>query len=106
MSIGQGLGIGMLITMIATVISSIFSYIYMKFIDDSMMAKIVDAQVAEMEKRGLDDASIEQAMEISSKFMTVEMIQVWAILGMGIIGFIIVLIVSLFTKKANPALDV
>lgn len=106
MSIGQGLGIGMLITMIATVLSSIFSYIYMKFIDDSMLAKIADAQVAEMEKRGMDDAAIEQAMEISSKFMSVEMIQVWAILGMGIIGFIIVLIISLFTKKANPALDV
>lgn len=105
MSIGQGLKIGMSITMIATVLSSIFSYIYLKFIDDSMLEKIKDAQLEQYEKMGMDDAAIDQALEMSGKFMSAEMIQVWAILAMGIIGFIIVLIVSLFTKKNNPALE-
>ena len=106
MSIGQGLGIGMLITLIGSVISSIFSFLYLKFIDDSMLTKIRDMQIEQMEARGMDDAQIEQAMEMAAKFTGPGMMQVWVILVMAIVGFIISLIVSLFTKKTNPALEV
>jgi hypothetical protein len=106
MSIGQGLGMGTLISLISGVLSGVFSYIYIKFIDDSMLTKIKDLQIEKMEEQGLDDAQIEQAMEIAGKFMSAEMIPVWAILGMLFIGFILSLIVSLFTKNANPTLEV
>ena len=106
MTIGQGLGIGMLITLVGSVLSSIFSFIYLKFIDDSMIQKTLDYQIEELEKRGLDDASIEQAMAVTKKIMTPEIMPILAILVMLFFGFIISLIVSLFTKKANPALDV
>ena len=45
-------------------------------------------------------------MKITDKFMSAEMIPVWSVLGMLFIGFILSLIVSLFTKKANPTLEV
>jgi ABC-type antimicrobial peptide transport system permease subunit len=106
MSIGQGLGIGMLIILIGSVISSIFSYIYLKFIDDSMIQKSLDYQIQELEKRGLDDAAIEQAMSITKKIMTPEIMPIIAIVVMVFFGFIISLIVSLFTKKANPTVEV
>ncbi len=106
MSIGQGIGIGTLIALIASVINSIFSYLYLKFIDDSMLTKIRDAQIEQYEKMGMDDATIERSMEMASKFTTPEMIQVWAIVGTVFFGFILALIVSLFTKKSNPALEV
>jgi hypothetical protein len=106
MSIGQGLKIGMLISLVAGLLSAIFTYAYIKFIDDSMLTKIKDLQIEKMEEQGMDDAQIEQAMEIAGKFMSAEMIPVWAILGMLFIGFILSLIVSLFTKKANPTLEV
>lgn len=106
MSIGQGLGIGTLISIVAGVLSTIFSYIYVKFIDDSMLSLIQEKQIEAMEKQGLDDAQIEQAMEMAGKFSSPEVL-----FGIGIIvfiffGFILSLIVSLFTKKANPALEV
>lgn len=106
MTLGQGLGLGMLIVLISSVISSIFSYIYLKFIDDSMLAKIKDAQLEQYEKMGMSDAQIDQAMEMASTFSTPEMIMIIGIVVMAIIGFILVLIISLFTKKANPALEV
>ena len=106
MTIGQGLGIGMLITLIGTVISSIFSYIYLKFIDDSMIQKTLDFQIEEMEKKGMDDATIDQAMSITSKIMTPEIMPIMAVVFMAFAGFIISLIVSVFTKKANPTLEV
>ena len=104
MSIGQGLGIGTLMSLIGGVLSGLFSYIYIKFIDDSMLTKLADMQIEQLEKQGMDDAQIEQAMKIAGKFMTAEMIPVWAILGTLFVGFILSLIVSLFTKKANPTL--
>jgi len=105
MTIGQGLGIGMLITIIGSVLSSIFTYIYLKFIDDSMIQKALDYQLEEFEKQGLDDAAIEQAMSITSKMMTPEIMPIIAVVVMAFVGFIISLIVSLFTKKANPTLE-
>jgi len=102
MTIGQGLGIGTLISLISGVMSAIFTYVYIKFVDDSMLTKIKDLQIEEMEKRGMSDAEIEQAMKVAGFFMGPEMMIVWIILGMLFIGFIISLIVSLFTKKVNP----
>ena len=106
MTIGQGLGIGMLISLIGGVFSGIFSYIYLKFIDDSMIQQIKDMQIEEMEKKGLDDATIEKAVEMTGKFITPEMIPLMTIVGLLFIGFIISLIVSLFTKKVNPDLEI
>ena len=106
MSIGQGLGIGTLISAVSAVISVVFSYIYVKFIDDSMLAVIQEKQIEAMEKQGMDDAQIEQAMEMASKFSTPEVMFGMALIVFIIFGFILSLIVSLFTKKANPALEV
>ncbi len=106
LTIGQGLGIGTLISLIGGVISGIFSYIYIKFIDDSMLTKLTDFQIEKLEEQGLDDAQIEQAMKITSKMMSAELIPVWTVVGMVFFGFILSLIVSLVTKKANPTLEV
>ena len=106
MTIGQGLGIGMLITLIGSAISSVFTYIYLKFIDDSMITRALDYQIEELEKRGMDDAAIDQAMAVTEKIMTPEIMPIMGLVFMLIFGFILVLIVSLFTKKNNPALEV
>ena len=106
MSLKQGLGIGMMISLIASILNAVFSYIYLKFIDDSMLTKIRDMQIEQYEKMGMDDAQIDQAMEMAGKFMTPEMLQVWVIVFFLLFGFIISLIVSLFTKKNNPALEI
>jgi hypothetical protein len=106
MSIGQGIGIGTLMSLIAGTLSSIFTYIYIKFIDDSMMQMIKDKQIESMEAQGMDDAQIDQAMEIAGKFTSPEMILVFGILAITFFGFILALIISLFTKKSNPALEV
>ena len=71
-----------------------------------MIQLIKDKQIETMEAQGMDDAQIDQAMEIAGKFTSPEMILVFGILGIAFFGFILALIVSLFTKKSNPALDV
>jgi len=106
MSIGQGLGIGTLFGLIGGAISGVFSYVYIKFIDDSMLTKIMDFQIEKMEEKEFDDEQIEQAMNITGKLMSAELVPVWAILELVFMSFIISLVISLFTKKANPTLEI
>ena len=106
MTLGQGIGLGMLLTLISSVISGIFSYIYLKFIDDSMIQKSLDFQIEQMEKRGMGDDQIDVAMRMTEKFMTPEILPILSIVFLCLAGFVISLIVSLITKKNNPALDV
>lgn len=106
MSLGQGIKIGMLISLISGVFSGIFTYLYIKFVDDSIMTKIMDMQIQKMEEQGMSDDQIDKAMEIAGKFMTAELIPVYAVLGMLFAGFIISLIVAAIMKKTNPTLEV
>jgi hypothetical protein len=105
MSFGQGLGISMIIITISTILGSIFSYIYIKFVDNSMLDVIREQAIVQMEERGMSDSQIEQAMEMQAKFTTPEMILVIGILAGIFFGFVIALIVTAITKKTNPELE-
>jgi hypothetical protein len=105
MSFGQGLGISMIIVTISSVLGSIFTYIYIKFVDNSMLDVIREQSIAQMEKRGLSDTQIDQALEMQAKFTTPEWILIFGILAGIFFGFIIALIVTAITKKSNPALE-
>jgi NAD/NADP transhydrogenase alpha subunit len=106
MTIGQGIGIGTLLSLISGVISSVFLFIYLKFVDDSMLQMVRDEQIEKMSQQGMDDAQIEQAMEMAGKFMGPVAILIFGIIGSVLGGLILSLIISLFTKKANPAAEV
>jgi hypothetical protein len=105
MSYGQGLGISMIIVTISSVLSSLFSYIYIKFVDSSMLDVIREQGIIQMEERGMSDAQIEQAMEMQARFTTPEMILIFGILGGIFFGFIVSLIVTAITKKSPPVME-
>lgn len=102
MTLGQGISIGMWITLVAGVISSVFSYLYLKFIDDSVIQTAMDEAVTQMEERGMPDDQIDQAMKITEKFMQPGAMMLIALVTMLILGFIISLVVSAITRKTNP----
>jgi hypothetical protein len=92
----------MIIVTISSVLGSLFSYIYIKFVDSSMLDVIREQGMIQMEERGMSDAQIEQAMEMQARFTTPEMILVFGILGGIFFGFIVSLIVTAITKKSPP----
>lgn len=102
MSLGQGIGIGVLISVVSGVGSSIFSYIYIKFIDDSMLQMARDKALENLEAKGMSEDQIEQAMSWTEKFTTPLMILIFGIIFTVFFGFILSLLISLFTKKSNP----
>jgi len=105
MSYGQGLGIGTLMSLIVGLLASIFMYVYVKFVDSEMMNRAMEMQRVEMEKRGMDDAQIEQAMEMADKFTSPELLIVFGTLGFVFFGFIFSLIIAAIMKNARPEFE-
>ena len=105
MSYGQGLGIGSLLSLIVGFFSAIFLFIYLKFIDSTVMEKMQEAQYVEMEKRGMSEEQIEQAIQLSQKMTSPELMVVWAILGSLVFGFFLSLIISAITKHTRPEFE-
>ena len=105
MSYGQGLGLGMIVTGVAGLVSSLFSYFYLKFIDDSMLSEILNQSRIALEEQGMDDEQIEQALAMTQKFTTPEMLMIWGVFGALLMGLIFSLVISAFTKKTNPELQ-
>jgi len=103
MRLGQGIGLGMLVIFVSTVLSSVFNYVYLKFIDDSMIGMIMDKAKEEMAKNpDLSDAQIEQALSFTKMIYTPEGLLIMGLIGAIIGGFLISLIVSLIMKKEDP----
>lgn len=103
MAYGQGMGISFWMGLISVAISSVFTYIYVKFIDTGFIQQVLDKTREQMEEKGtLSDEQIDQAMSMTAKFMTPEMMVIFGVI-FGIIGTIIIgLIVSIFTQKKSP----
>lgn len=102
MSYGQGLGIGTFIAVVAGMISTLFTYIYVSFINTAFINNMKEQQIMQMENQGMSDSEIDQAMRFSEGIMTPMGISLIGLV-MGIFfGFIIALILSIFTKKSRP----
>lgn len=102
MTYGQGLGIGTLMTLIASVLNSIFSFVYMKFIDPSLLTTVIEQQTMEMEAKGTPQAQIDMA----TSFINPTFIAIMAVVFIVLIGFILSLIITAFTKNSNPEMTV
>lgn len=105
MSYGQGLGIGTVLGIVAGVLSAIFSVVYLTYIDPELMDSIMDMQRIKMEEQGMSDAEIDQAMDMASNFQSPGMLFLFATLGTIFYAFLVSLIVSIFTKRNDPAME-
>lgn len=102
MSYGQGLGISLWMGLLS-IVSSIFTYIYVKFIDTNFIQQLLDRAREKMEAGGnMSEEQIDQAMQMTAKFMTPEMMLGFGFVGGFIITIIIALIVTIFTQKKSP----
>jgi hypothetical protein len=106
MSYGQGLGIGTLLTVVGSAMSTVFSFLYVSFVDDSLLEKMKEMTEQSFVDQGMTDAQIEQAMSISDKFMTPAVMFPIAFVFTVFFGFIISLIVSAITKNPDPSAEI
>jgi hypothetical protein len=104
-SYGEGLGLGTLTSAVLGLLSSAFTIFYIQFIDSNMLTQSLDQMREELEAKGMDDAQIEQALEVSQKFMSPGIMFVMVILGYLIMGFIFSLIIAAIMRKEKPVFE-
>jgi hypothetical protein len=98
-SYGQALGYATVIVIVTALISSIYSYVFLSYIDPSMLDKIAAMSEEEMLKQGMSDEQIEMAQTMGKKFMNPALMNIMAFIGTVIFGFLIALITSAIVKK-------
>lgn len=102
MSFGQGLGIGTLMALIASIINSIFLYIYASFINSNFIEAAKEKAIMDMQEQGQSASQIDQAMSFMEWMFSPVAMAIMGVIGGVFFGFIISLIVTIFTKKPKP----
>ena len=105
LSYGEGLGVGTLVSAIMGLLSSAFAMFYMQFIDDTLLTQGMNKVREDMERKGMDDAQIDQAMELSQKFMSPGVVFAFGVFGYIIMGLIISLIVAAILRREKPVFE-
>lgn len=102
MTYPQGLGSGTLLSLIAAVVSSVLVFIYVKFINTGYPAAALELQRAGLEQRGITGAQADQAMAMTAAMLSPVGLIITSLVSGVIVGFIVALIVSIFTRKGDP----
>lgn len=106
MSYGQALGVGTMTVVFSGVLSGIYTYLLYTVIDPSLQEQLrllTEQQIVEQGK--VPEEQLEFAVNMATKFQKPPIMAALAVFGGGLIGFIISLITSIFTKK-NPSDEV
>lgn len=101
MAYGEGLGSGTLLSIIAAIVGAVLFYVYVQYINTNFIATSIRAQQALLEQRGITGAQAQQAMGIVGAVMTPVGIAVSSLISGVVVGFVVALIASIFTRSAT-----
>jgi len=102
-SYGRALGFGTLTIFFSSLIIGFFNYILYKFIDPSLIDKILAVSEEAMTKQGLTDEQIDLAIEMTKKFTSPLFLTFSTIFGLSFMGFLFSLLTSAFVKKKDES---
>lgn len=105
MSYGKGLGIGTLTYGIAGILAGIFIYIYLTYIDPSVLDTMIEAQVAMMENFNLPEDKMDEALARLENENTPGRHFINQAVGGFVIGFFLSLIIAAITKRNRPEFE-
>lgn len=104
-SFSEGLGLGVLMSAVCAIIASMFNYVYINFIDTTILQQMRELQIEQLEQQGLSSEQIDQAMEIVSSYATPGLTFLFSMIVYVICGFIFSLVVSAIIKNTKTELD-
>lgn len=101
MSFGQGVSISFWIGLVAGLIAVAGTLAYIEFVDTGYMERISDLQRQAMEEQGLEEEQIEQALDMSAKFMTPGFFFLFGLIGNVVMTVLMGLLISIFTQRPD-----
>lgn len=100
-SYSEGFKTGVTTVFFGSVILSFFSFLYVRFVDQELITRILEQTEQSLIEKGMSDDEIEKTMEITSRFTTPGMIAFFGVAGGTFVGAIISLVVAAIIKKEN-----
>ena len=82
-------------------LTSVLVYVYVSFINTGYAAAMLKIQQETLEARGMKGPQLDQAMAMTGAMLTPTGIVITSVIGGVILGFIVALIVSIFTRKGD-----
>lgn len=102
MTYARGLGSGTLLGVVASLAQGVLLYVYMGYINTGYVAATLRAQQAALAQRGaMDEQAAQHAMALVAAIMTPTGIAILSVITGVIGGFIVALIVSMFTQSGE-----
>ena len=95
----QGVRMAMLVALIAGLISSIYFYIYIKFIDRSLIKQALEYSRKTWENDGLSTEKLNDMSQMTESLLTPASMAIFNYMGIIFIGFVLSVIISLFTRN-------
>jgi hypothetical protein len=105
MSYGQGLISGLVMAVIAGLISGTISYMYIQFVDPSILEKMSEVQIEMLEKMNFPEEQMDEAIAKMEAENTASKQLTGGLISGLVGGFILSLIVSAFTKRTRPEFE-
>lgn len=105
MSYGQGLGIGTLLSAVYGFFNGLFTWIYMEFVDQEYMARMMEKQRVQMLEQGLSDEQVDTAISMAENFQGPLVSIGGATIGSLVIGFLLSLVISAIIKNNRPEFE-
>jgi hypothetical protein len=95
------------IGLIAGVLASVYLFVFVQFIHPGFINELLDQARTNMltARPDMSDEQLEQALEMSAKFMSPVMMTIWGLVIYAAASAIIGLILAIFLKKENPSLN-
>jgi hypothetical protein len=99
MTYRQGLGSGTLLSSVAAVMMCVLAYLYVKYINTGLLTVAMEAYRTALEQRGITGEQAHKTMATVGAMSTPFVFAVYSLLTTVTYGFIVTLIVSIFTQK-------
>ncbi len=96
---GRAVSVGMLTALFLGIVAAVYTVLYFNVINPAQIDEIILEARQNMIDQGMSDEEMEQAMKMTSMFMQPWFFAISTIFSLGIIGLIVSLVSSAFTRK-------
>ncbi len=102
---GESFKFMMFMSMFVAVIASIYTYVLMAYLDPEMINNALELTADKLYSMNLPEEQIEMQLKMQEKFMTPGISALSNLPTMFIVGLVISLIISIFTKKEDNTFE-
>ncbi|QHL87712.1 DUF4199 family protein [Nibribacter ruber] len=105
MSYGQAIGIGTLMGLVSGIITAITAYVYIEFVDPSVLEALKAGQIEMLEKFNLPEDKLDEEIAKLEESTTAGKQALSSLIGGPVGGFILSLIIGAIMKKKRPEFE-